>query len=241
MIAIGVCDDQIAFTEYMYRLLIQYGKEKREEISVKLFNSAEELLKGIEEKESFEILLLDIEMGGMDGIELGKKLREMTSRVLIIYVSGYDKYLRQLFEIEPFRFCSKPVNEKELFEILDKAVVRIKARNREMFRFQYGKNVANLLCADISYLESSGRKIIVHSSNGNYEYYDKLDNAERELAARHFVRIHKAYLINMDHVEAFQYEKVALRDGTILNISEKNRSRVRNMFWDYLKESDKDG
>jgi len=238
MIAIGVCDDQIAFTEYMYRLLTQYGKERREEISVKLFNSAEELLRGIEERESFEILLLDIEMNGMDGIALGKRLREMANRVLIIYVSGYDKYLRQLFEIEPFRFCSKPVDENELFEILDKAAARIKARNRETFRFQYGKNVVNLLCADISYLESSGRKIIVHSSNGIYEYYDKLDNAESELAGRHFVRIHKAYLINMDYVEAFQYEKVALRDGTILNISEKNRVRVRSLFWDYLKESD---
>ncbi len=241
MIAVGVCDDQIAFTEYMYRLIGQYAKEKKEEISVKQFNSAEELLKSLEEKESFEILFLDIEMKGMDGIALGKKLREKAYRILIVYVSGYDKYLRQLFEIEPFRFCSKPVDENELFDILDKAIARIRIRSRETFRFQYGKNVVNLLCADISYLESSGRKIIVHSVNGVYEYYDKLDHAEHELAGRRFVRIHKAYLINMDYVEAFQYEKVALRDGTILNISEKNRARVRSIFWDYLKESEENG
>lgn len=238
MIGIGICDDSVEFTEEMYRMIQRYGKERRLECSIKLYNSAEELLKALEEKESFELLFLDIEMTGMDGITLGKKLRELACRILIVYVSGYEKYLRQLFEVEPFRFCSKPVREQELFEVLDKAVERIRSRHRETFRFQYGKNVVNLLCEDIIFLESSGRKVIVHTSGGSYEYYDKLDHAQERLEGRRFVRIHKAYLINMDYLEAFQYDKVALRDGTILNISEKHRARVRELFWDYLKENE---
>lgn len=238
MISVGVCDDSIVFTEEINRMLCEYEKKSRRELSVHLFNSAEELIRGLAEGESMELLFLDIEMEGMDGIELGKKLREQERQMLIVYVSGYDQYLRQLFEIEPFRFCSKPLEKEQLFEVMDKAVRRILSRSRETFRFQYGKNVVNLLCSDILYLESSGRKVIVHTSGGNYEYYDKLDNAQKDLEGRHFVRIHKAYLINMDQVEAFQYEKVALRDGTVLNISEKNRVRVRSLFWDYLKEEE---
>lgn len=238
MIGIGVCDDSVEFTEEMYRMIQKYGRERRLECSIKLYNSARELLAALEEKESFELLFLDIEMDGMDGIALGKRLRELTCRILIVYVSGYEQYLRQLFEVEPFRFCSKPVREEELFEVLDRAAERICSRHRETFRFQYGKNVVNLLCEDIIFLESSGRKVIVHTSNGSYEYYDKLDHAQEQLDERHFVRIHKAYLINMDYLEAFQYDKVALRDGTILNISEKHRARVRGLFWDYLKENE---
>lgn len=241
MVSVGVCDDSISFTEEMNRMLCEYGKRSRQELSIHLFNSAEELLEGLKEGESIELLFLDIEMDGMDGIELGKLLREQERQLLIVYISGYDQYLRQLFEVEPFRFCQKPLQKEAFFEVMDKAMRRILSRNRETFRFQYGKNVVNLLCSDLLYLESSGRKVIVHTVNGNYEYYDKLDHAEAELSEKHFVRIHKAYLINLDQVEAFEYEKVALRDGTILNISEKNRARVRSLFWDYLKEDQEDG
>ena len=73
---------------------------------------------------------------------------------------------------------------------------------------------------------------------GEYEYYHKLDEAEEELLAisADFVRIHKAYLVNIEHVEAFQYEKLALRDGTILSISEAHRANVRSRFWEWDSE-----
>ena len=100
------------------------------------------------------------------------------------------------------------------------------------------ENVVNLLCRDIVYLESNKRKVIVHTVRGEYEYYHKLDEAEEELLAisADFVRIHKAYLVNMEHVEAFQYEKLALRDGTILSISEAHRANVRSRFWEWGSE-----
>ena len=173
-----------------------------------------------------------------DGIELGKKLRERSYQTLIIYVSGYDQYMRQLFEAEPFRFLSKPLKQEELENVLDKAFERISRFHRELFTIRFGKNVVNLLCRDIVYLESNKRKVIVHTVRGEYEYYHKLDEAEEELLAisADFVRIHKAYLVNMEHVEAFQYEKLALRDGTILSISEAHRANVRSRFWEWDSE-----
>ena len=174
----------------------------------------------------------------MDGIELGKKLRERSYQTLIIYVSGYDQYMRQLFEAEPFRFLSKPLKQEELENVLDKAFERISRFHRELFTIRFGKNVVNLLCRDIVYLESNKRKVIVHTVRCEYEYYHKLDEAEEELLAisADFVRIHKAYLVNMEHVEAFQYEKLALRDGTILSISEAHRANVRSRFWEWGSE-----
>ena len=90
-------------------------------------------------------------------------------------------------------------------------------------------------------MESAKRKVIVHTTNHTYDYYDKLDQVEEKLGNMRFVRIHKAYLVNMDNIEAFQYDRVALTDGTILSISEKNRPRIREMFWEYCKEDGADG
>lgn len=109
------------------------------ELQAETFASAEELLEEIENGAGFEILFLDIEMRKMDGIELGKKLRERSYQTLIIYVSGYDQYMRQLFEAEPFRFLSKPLKQEELENVLDKAFERISRFHRELFTIRFGK------------------------------------------------------------------------------------------------------
>lgn len=238
MITCAMCDDELPFAEQLRSLVMAYAKKKRVELQAETFASAEELLEEIENGAGFEILFLDIEMRKMDGIELGKKLRERSYQTLIIYVSGYDQYMRQLFEAEPFRFLSKPLKQEELENVLDKAFERIRRFHRELFTIRFGKNVVNLLCRDIVYLESNKRKVIVNTVRGEYEYYHKLDEAEEELLAisADFVRIHKAYLVNMEHVEAFQYEKLALRDGTILSISEAHRANVRSRFWEWGSE-----
>ena len=238
MITCAMCDDELPFAEQLRSLVMAYAKKKRVELQAETFASAEELLEEIENGAGFEILFLDIEMRKMDGIELGKKLRERSYQTLIIDVSGYDQYMRQLFEAEPFRFLSKPLKQEELENVLDKAFERISRFHRELFTIRFGKNVVNLLCRDIVYLESNKRKVIVHTVRGEYEYYHKLDEAEEELLAisADFVRIHKAYLVNMEHVEAFQYEKLALRDGTILSISEAHRANVRSRFWEWGSE-----
>lgn len=238
MITCAMCDDELPFAEQLRSLVMAYAKKKRVELQAETFASAEELLEEIENGAGFEILFLDIEMRKMDGIELGKKLRERSYQTLIIYVSGYDQYMRQLFEAEPFRFLSKPLKQEELENVLDKAFERISRFHRELFTIRFGKNVVNLLCRDIVYLESNKRKVIVHTVRGEYKYYHKLDEAEEELLAisADFVRIHKAYLVNMEHVEAFQYEKLALRDGTILSISEAHRANVRSRFWEWGSE-----
>ena len=96
-----------------------YAKKKRVELQAETFASEEELFEEIDNGEGFDILFLDIEMRKMDGIELGKKLRERSYQTLIIYVSGFDQYMRQLFEAEPFRFLSKPLKQEELEKVLD--------------------------------------------------------------------------------------------------------------------------
>ena len=239
MITCAMCDDELPFAEQLRSLVMAYAKKKRVELQAETFASAEELLEEIENGAGFEILFLDIEMRKMDGIELGKKLRERSYQTLIIYVSGYDQYMRQLFEAEPFRFLSKPLKQEELENVLDKAFERISRFHRELFTIRFGKNVVNLLCRDIVYLESNKRKIIVHTVRRRFGALILLfDEAEEELLAisADFVRIHKAYLVNMEHVEAFQYEKLALRDGTILSISEAHRANVRSRFWEWGSE-----
>ncbi len=238
MIKIAVCDDDISFTGITQTYLEQISSDYRTELEISVFLSGSALTREYQAGNNFDLIFLDIEMNGMDGIETAKHIREQDYHALIVYISSHDEYLRQLFEAEPFRFLKKPVAYEDLLAVFFQAQKRITAMQNDYFCFRSGKNLMKVFCKDILYFESSGRKVVLHTTQRAYEFYDKLNNIEESLKDFRFVRIHKAYLVNIDNVESFQYERLALTDGTILSISEKNRPRLRNEFWHYFRKGD---
>lgn len=235
MIKIAICDDEPKFVGTIQTYLENISNDYHYELDIQTYFSGEFLVKDYQAGETFDLIYLDIEMQGMDGIETAKWIRDNDYYVLIVYISSHEEYLRQLFESEPFRFLQKPVDFSSFLSVFLQAQKRILQQQNNFYCFKFGKNMIKVLCRDILYFESAGRKVIVHTLHREYTYYDKINNIEEHLKDQRFIRIHKAYLVNMDNVEAFQYERVALTDGTILNISEKNRPHIRNEFWKYFK------
>ena len=236
MIQIAVCDDSQYWIGAISTMLEELQEKYHEEVEIEEYSSGTELLADYQAGQRFDLLYLDIEMEGMDGIHTALELRKTDNQLLLVYVSGHEEYLRELFETEPFRFIQKPIEKQRFAEVFCKAAERISSRKKEYFYYQSGKNIVKLAVQNIIYLESAKRKVIIHTVSDTREYYDKLDVVEEKLKGMRFVRIHKAYLVNMDHIEAFQYDRVALSDGTFLSISEKNRPRMREMFWEYCRE-----
>ena len=240
LIKIAVCDDDPKFVGATQEYLEQLAKEEHYELEIECFLSGNELMREYEKGITFDLIYLDIEMNGADGIETAKWIRRKDYHVLIIYISSHDEYLRQLFEAEPFRFLSKPVGYEAFRVVFIQAAQRILEQQNNYFYFKTGKSMVKIPCKEILYFESARRKVIVHTLQRSYEYYDKLNTIEGRLKDMRFVRIHKAYLVNIDNVEAFQYERVAMSDGTILSISQKNRPRIRSEFWKYYNSSSQD-
>ncbi len=233
LIKIAICDDDPKFVGATQEYLEQLAKEDYIELEIECFLSGNELIREYEKGVLFDLIYLDIEMHGADGIETAKQIRKKDYHVLIVYISSHEEYLRQLFEAEPFRFLSKPVEYPAFQTVFRQAAERISEQQSNYFHFKTGKSMIKIPCKEILYFESAGRKIIVHTLQHSYEYYGKLNEIEENLKEMRFVRIHKAYLVNIDNVEAFQYERVAMSDGTILSISQKNRPRIRSEFWKY--------
>lgn len=239
MIRAAVCDDSQQYIGEISTLLSYLGEKHHYDIEIEEYSSGRELIADYDSGSRFDILYLDIEMGELDGVSTAAHIRQSDNQLLIIYVSSHEEYLKELFETEPFRFLAKPIEEKRFEDVFCKAMERILSRKTQYFYFQSGKQIVKLPVADIIYVESSKRKVIIHTAQGEREYYDKLDGVEEKLRQMRFIRIHQAYLVNMDHIEAFQYDRVALSNGTILSISEKNRPRIREMFWEYCREDGK--
>lgn len=118
MINIAVCDDDLEITKSINKLLMKYQDERDLDFTVDLFNDGSGLKSSILKGKKYDLIYLDIEMRQMNGIATAKYIRSIDTTVLLIYVSNYDNYLKELFEVEPFRFMSKPINDKRFYMFL---------------------------------------------------------------------------------------------------------------------------
>ena len=238
MINIAVCDDDLEITKSINKLLMKYQDERDLDFTVDLFNDGSGLKSSILKGKKYDLIYLDIEMRQMNGIATAKYIRSIDTTVLLIYVSNYDNYLKELFEVEPFRFMSKPINDKRFYMFLDFAIDRIRSANGiDCFRFN--KDILTVILRDVIYFESCGSRVHIVLKGKLYKFYKKLDDVEKEISVNYsipFIRIHKSYLVNFQQIRKVGYTEVETKDGRILNISDTYKKDVRarysKLLWD---------
>ena len=141
------------------------------------------LLESIQQNEAYDIIFLDIEMEQLDGISTARKIREVDLSVLLIYVSGYDEYLKELFEVEPFRFISKPIDRNRLKTYFSNAIQRT-LKKELFFQYSFNKEIQKIPLDDIVYFESKNRSIYIYLKDGTSRYfYGKLNDIEKNLTS----------------------------------------------------------
>lgn len=222
-IRIAICDDEQNIRSYLAALI------RREDSSCRIseYASAEAYLAA---GEDYDLLLLDIELGGgagspgsMDGMALARRLRSLPPdrQPLIIFVTGYESYVYQAFDVEAFQYLVKPVDEGRFADVFRRAAEKLSVLEKQRQRtllVQYAGASRVIPLENIRYVESRGHKLLLHLKEGTVEYYGKIGELEQELGGQ-FARIHKGYLVNLRHVEEYARGQVTLTGGEKLTIS----------------------
>ncbi|MDE6209782.1 MAG: LytTR family DNA-binding domain-containing protein [Lachnospiraceae bacterium] len=235
MLNIAICDDDLIFASRIETILLEISRYRLIEMDIEVYSDGSELWKDVFSGKVFDLLYLDIEMVQLNGIDVAKRIRENNTSVIIIYISNYDNYFIELFEVEPFRFIKKPVDEKIFLSYFDKAYERI-IQDEAYFEYKFNKIPHKILTKDIIYFESSGRLIKVLDTNGEGKFYGKLNILERQLQSGKisFLRIHQSYLVNYCFIKEISFSKVVLMDGTELQISEDRQKAIRARYNELL-------
>lgn len=230
---IAVCDDDLGFTTRIEAWIADcLGKEQADRSDVYL--SGEELLQVIEkENKPYQLYLLDIEMGGITGMELAYEIRRRDVTALIIFLTSHAEKMPEAFEVNAFHYLVKPVEEEKVRQVLRRAASWLN-RDKSFFRFQSGRKDCMVECADILYLESRGRKIRIQTDREMQEFYGTLKDALASLRPEGFVQIHQAYLINMHHLEAVERECVTMRGGIELPVSRTFRKSFQKTYQEFV-------
>lgn len=239
MLRIAICDDEIVIVEQVRSFINELYSS---DLEITEFHSGETLVKAfkaLHQEERFDLIFLDIEMRGMNGVLAAKEIRKKDSNVLIIYISNYENYHRLLFEVEPFRFIKKPVMQEEFKEIFKIAYQRVcdKMGNLEV---KYKGSIKEIPYSQIIYFRSEGRNvnIFVRDDEEIYNFTDKLDYVEKKFEKRkeQFLRVHKSYLVNYTYIKIFEYTRIVLFNDEVISISQDRREDVRKMYMRLLGE-----
>lgn len=229
MIKIGICDDVIITTQEIESYILEVSNYYPQKIEIEIFYSGEEFCDRLNEDCHFDIIFMDIEMGNINGIDAIKKLREKNQETLIIYVSSKQNYFMDLFEVQPFQFILKPINQDEFNRKFELAYEKI-CRQSYCFEFKIGTTIVRIPVKDIICFESCQRYIFMMTKDNSYKFYMKLSEIKKELEEYNFLLLHQSYLVNLEYIKEMHYSYAVLLNNQVINISEKRRKDIRKEY-----------
>lgn len=238
MVSIGICDDEAEVVKHIENLLFNIKAEKFIDVQIRSYTQGKDLLDEINEGIKFDLIYLDIQMDGKNGIELAKIIRQYDKNVLFIYISNYENYLKDLLEVEPFRFINKPVKVEVFRKYFDLAISKI-LNNEVYFHFRFNKEYYKVAVKDIVYFESKGRVIYISLYNDQKEqFYGRLNEIEErmEKVTSNFLRIHQSYLINYRYIKRLAFDEIELYNGEIFRISVERQKKIRRKACELMGE-----
>lgn len=234
MIYIAVCDDEKYMSEQIKRMAEDFFKKKNTDISVAQYSSGEELL---ENSERIDLLFLDIGMEGMDGIETARMLRAQDYKGFLVFITVLKEMVFQSFEVQPFDYLVKPVQEEQFERTMERLFRSIQDRlspEKVNLLVQKGYESTILSFQDIIYCEIIDRKVYLHLTSGEVvDYYERIENLEKKLDG--FFRCHRSYLINLNHLKSYRNNSAYMADGTEIPVSRLRSKEFSNVILRHMK------
>ena len=208
---IAICDDSQADTEYLTTLVKEWAKDRT--AIIKTFPSAEAFLFNYAEEKDFDILLLDIEMGKMDGVTMAKAIRQDNESVQIVFITGYSEYIADGYDVAALHYLIKPVKTEQLLSVLDRAAERLKKNEKELLLKTADETVV-MPVREIRYLDVQQNYVTVHGKT-DVTVKRTLGEFEKELDER-FFRLGRSYIVNLTCVRRISKTEVILTDGSAI-------------------------
>ena len=211
----AVCDDDSASVSLLSALVRKWAESRQVGLTVDGYESAEALFAEYGHK-SYDILLLDIEMKGLNGVELARRVRRLDSRVQIVFVTGYMDYIADGYEVDALHYLLKPVDREKLFAVLDKARSRLRLAEAALV-FSTAEGVVRLPLRQIVWAEAFKNYVVIHAG-ADYTVRKTLTALESELDAR-FFRAGRSLIVNLNCVRRVSRSEIQLDGGVVLPLA----------------------
>lgn len=234
MIQIAICDDETTVLSRTKKIIEGFPVP----MSIACYSCGEALLEGLltlrERGERFQVVLLDIDMPGLNGLQTAERIRAVDKQVKLIYITNHSDYSLFAFSVHAFAYLLKPVSKEMLFQQLDEALAY--GHNAlEMLRpYQTEQGTIRLPLYDICYFEYQSRHVIMHTASGLYTLRSTIGSVAQDHQNLGFAMPHKSFVVNLYAVRAIKGLEVLLTDGSTVPLSQKQAQGFKQALNLYL-------
>ena len=222
-IKIAICDNESIICTDLSKMIYN----AKSNVIIKIFNSSEQLLSS---NEDFAIYFLDIK--GVNGLFIANTLRKRQQhKSIIIFITGYREYMEAAFDVNAYHYLIKPIEPAKFNDIFNRAYNEVVQRR---ILIKTGDLQYSISIDDILFIESSNKKVIMHTVNNIYEVYGTMDYFENELNDK-FYRCHRCYLVNLDKIAAYNSDNIKLVNGDNIILSRKRYNEFVKAYLRYIK------
>lgn len=195
---IAICDDEQNQIEYITSIVTSWSNHKGHSCEIRTFASAEAFLFEYEEDKAYDILLLDVEMKNMNGIELAKRIRKDNNRAEILFITSHFEFVGEGYEVDALHYLIKPISVEKLTQVLTKAAEKLSVEPPSVVISCEGETV-KLYESDILYVESFLHYIVIHTKDNEYKIKENISVFENKVSDV-FYRIHRSYLVSLKYI-----------------------------------------
>ena len=228
---IAICDDESQIRELLKEKIEKYYFSQNIEFQIQTYGSGEQLLK--QDLDSIDVLFLDVDMPGKNGMDTAREIRKTNKEMLIIFLTAYSEFVFESFKVDAFRYLVKPLKDEELAEVLQAVQKKLYVDDEEYLSFQFQNEIYNVRYSDILYIEGMRDKIWLYCKDDQtYRWRGTLKALQEQLAGRGFFQVHRSYIINMGKIQKYNSQSVLLEGDCEVPIS---RYKLEAFKEEYIK------
>lgn len=234
MLHIAICDDDLILSKTLYQFILETYRDI--DLFIDQYHTGEEFLnKIVSSNKNYDLLLLDIEMEKLSGIEVAKELKKLAPKTYIVFITSHDEFATVGYEVSAFRYLVKPIKKPKLIEAIEAVKTELLSQKSITVHNRDGEYV--ILIRDILYLEAQNQDILIYTIEQQLLHRGNLNDYEQQLSKDQFYRIHRSYLVNMRFVKSYTKVDVTLSGGIILPLSRLRFKDFTTFFREFVKRT----
>ena len=233
MIQIAVCDDEKKVLDDISGKVRNAFAEINCPAEIFQTDNPFELVEHIKNT-AIDVLFLDIDMPSLSGMDIAQFLMDSNTNILLVFVTSHDTLVYQSFRYHPFGFIRKNHFDEEIGTVVTGIVDELQKRN-EYFSFKTNEGFFKVLFEDILYFESESNYINLYCTDNQFRFRSTITSLEKELSAKGFIRTHKGFLVNQQHIFAIKGDNIELSNKQLLPIGRTNRESVKKTILRYMR------
>lgn len=226
---IAICDDEKILFEELNVLLNEYSSLKKEPIFITYFDSGNKLLS---DNGKFDMIFMDYQMGGMDGLETSRRLRAKKSDSAIVFLTAFPEIVFQSFEVNTFRFLLKPINKEDLYRTIDDYLRSVQTDG--FFILNTNDGTWKIKLSEIVYVESKNKHTVIRTVDDQHECCRYIREIEKLLPKDRFIRSHRSCIVSFLHIRNHDNKVVYFDNNERASISRRYLTDFKKAFQEYI-------